>query len=100
MKTKMIKTYASMTLVERAKIVAYVVNRRRLRDRSMPTWANKSKINEIYLRSQELTRETGVKHEVDHIIPLQHPRVCGLHIPENLQILTKSENRKKSNYFE
>ena len=80
--------------------VAYVANRRRHRDKSMPIWADRNKITQFYLDARQLTTETGVKHEVDHIIPSNHPLVCGLHNEFNLQILTKTENCRKSNKFE
>lgn len=56
--------------------------------------ANQQKINEIYCEAKQLTKETNVPHEVDHIIPISKG---GKHHEDNLQIITMSENRKKHN---
>ena len=67
---------------------------------AMPKWLtseHKVQIREIYLAARDLTRRTGVKHVVDHIVPLRSEVVCGLHVPWNLQILTHIENSVKSN---
>ena len=50
------------------------------------------RIYRIYAESQFLTEVTGIKHHVDHIIPLSKG---GMHHPDNLQILTATENLKK-----
>ena len=67
-----------------------------------PPWLTKEDyqcIAAIYVEAARRTKETGIPHEVDHIIPLQGQTVSGLHVPSNLQILTKSENCRKSNSF-
>lgn len=67
--------------------------RRRYCLKAKPSWVDESKLKEFY----HLAKELGL--EVDHIIPLKHDQVCGLHVPWNLQLLTRSENAKKSNRF-
>jgi hypothetical protein len=66
---------------------------------ALPSWADISAIKAIYENAARLTQQTGIRHEVDHVIPIQSPVVCGLHIPANMQILTKAENRAKSNHL-
>lgn len=49
-------------------------------------------IQEIYRKCKEISDTTGIPHEVDHIIPIAKG---GLHHQDNLQIITKTENRMK-----
>lgn len=68
--------------------------RKRTKRRAKPAWCSWKEI-EAYLD----TRPSD-NHELDHIIPLNHPDVCGLHCPENFQWLTKEDNSVKSNNFD
>jgi 5-methylcytosine-specific restriction endonuclease McrA len=73
--------------------------RRRFRD-ATPKWLTPEQKLEIKLKYRlaiELSRRTGVRHAVDHIVPLQGDSVCGLHVPWNLEVITQVDNLKKSN---
>lgn len=75
-----------------------LTNKRRaaLRQRMVP-WADHEAIAAVYEDAARLTRETGVPHEVDHIVPLQGRLVSGLHVHQNLRVILRSENRAKQN---
>ena len=68
-----------------------------------PSWLSEEdnkKISIMYTIASMVSIQTGVKMEVDHIVPLQGEYVSGLHVPSNLQVITMSENRQKSNKLE
>ena len=71
--------------------------RRAKKKQATPAWADPVAINAIYSEALRLEKETGMPYEVDHVFPLQSKYMCGLHVENNLQILTQEENRKKSN---
>jgi hypothetical protein len=75
-------------------------DRRHSARRATPQWASREKMAQLYADAIVLTEATGIPHEVDHIIPILHPLVCGLHCEANMQVLTRAENRCKSNKFE
>lgn len=70
-----------------------------LRKEATPAWADPDAIKKIYLERASLTEETGVLHHVDHIIPLRHPLVCGLHVETNLQVVPAADNWRKHNSY-
>jgi len=73
--------------------------RRAHRVRATPKWYRLGDAHKFYVEARRLTLETGVKHVVDHIIPLQGKTVCGLHVKENLQVIPEAENLTKANKF-
>jgi hypothetical protein len=58
-----------------------------------PSWANIEKIKSLYYKCAE-------GNHIDHIIPLRGELVCGLHVENNLQEISATENIAKSNMFD
>jgi hypothetical protein len=65
--------------------------------RATPSWADLELVQQFYIEANRRTRETGVIHQSDHIVPINSPLVCGLHNQFNLQVLTRKENLEKGN---
>lgn len=64
----------------------------RLKEKQQSTNYGQEGILEIYRNCPE-------GHHVDHVVPLNHPLVSGLHNQFNLQYLKAEDNLKKSNKF-
>ena len=81
--------------------------RRAVKMKATPLWLDKEKICDIYNKCEWLNAMTKgfsgkgkfQSWNVDHVVPLVNDFVCGLHCEDNLDVITASDNRKKSNIF-
>lgn len=84
----------------RGKCNAMVSKYRATKINALPSWMTQvelSKIRSLYKIARKISKDTKVRHEVDHIIPLRGKTVCGLHTIYNLRVITKVDNLKKGN---
>lgn len=68
-----------------------------------PKWLNsdqKAAIKATYDQARDCEVITGEAYHVDHIVPLKHSLICGLHVPWNLQVLPGDLNDSKGNSFD
>lgn len=81
------------------KVTAKTARRRAQLRQAAVDWADRKEVLAFYREARKRTEETGMEHQVDHIIPLQSRLVCGLHNEFNLRVITADENRRKHNRF-
>lgn len=86
---KAIKSYRA-TPKGRANARSTKARRRASKLRATPPWSERAQITEFY-------KDCPKGFDVDHIIPLRHKNICGLHVMLNLQYLPAQKNRSKSN---
>jgi hypothetical protein len=75
-------------------------NRRAQTLQATPKWFDEFDtfvLSEAYRLCKLRQQHTGLKWEVDHIVPLQGEDVCGLHWHQNWAVITQYENRSKGN---
>ncbi len=87
-------------LANPGKVNAKTARRRAAKLKSTPKWLTKDhwkQIQVFYILASNLTKNTGIPHEVDHICPLQGDNCSGLHVPWNLRVVERTVNRQKSN---
>ena len=69
------------------------VNRAERGKEAEPPWLTEKQKQEI----KRIYRSRKEGEHVDHIVPINGKGVCGLHVPWNLQVITKEENIRKGN---
>lgn len=77
-------------------------NRNARKAQATPIWetaADRARILAMHTEAARLTVERGEPYHVDHVIPIAGRKVCGLHVPANLQVLRGTDNAKKHNHF-
>lgn len=73
--------------------------RQQRKNMALSGWANLVAMEAIYIECARITKETGIKHHVDHFYPLKSDIVCGLHNEFNLRIIPAKDNLSKGNSF-
>lgn len=99
-KTKALESARGYFFKNKASVYSKAAIRRAEKRRAKPSWLSAEDIRNmraVYEMASRLSSCLGVKHDVDHIIPLVSPVVCGLHVPWNLSAIPSSVNRSKSN---
>lgn len=60
-------------------------------------WADRAELRWLDWCRRAWSRATGAEHTLDHIVPLNHPNVCGLTVPWNLRLVPEAVNAAKGN---
>lgn len=88
---------------EYRKNTAGYTNRARQRESDIkmatPPWVSYKDLQPAYTERDILTKLTGVRHAVDHILPVNNKDICGLNVLWNLRPIPSRENSSKHNKF-
>jgi len=66
---------------------------------SAPDWVDMGELRMLKAWAQAMTIYHGERYVLDHIVPVTHPRVCGLTVPWNLRVVHWRVNGSKGNFW-
>lgn len=89
--------FRARTNAYRAKNPGWTMKRLTKQMGATPPWVNADELKCFYHTAKRVSKCLGIPHQVDHVVPLQSPNVCGLHAAGNLAILPKRLNIRKGN---
>lgn len=84
----------------RHKFFAHSSKRRAAKRQAIPLWFGEFDqfvIEEAYELAKRRESETGIKWNVDHMVPLRARNACGLHCASNIQVIPAEMNLSKNN---
>lgn len=73
--------------------------RRAAKLNATPSWSDLKKVAVYFEYAQLCSKVLKQSFHVDHVVPLQGKTVCGLHVPNNLQVLPATLNHSKNNHW-
>ena len=65
------------------------------RKNAQPDYVLRKEVRCFFEQAQRVSKCTGIKHHVDHCVPLRGKSVSGLHVPWNLRVIPAQVNLKK-----
>jgi len=66
---------------------------------SFPPWVDRTALQAVWHECRRLERIKGEPYTIGHIVPLNHPYVCGLSVPWNLRAIPARCNFSQGNEF-
>lgn len=73
--------------------------KRKALEQATPVWVDIEAVQRVREERERMSASMRMGFVLDHSVPLRGRTVCGLHVPENLEIVSENFNKLKGNKF-